>query len=69
MTSLVWNIPIGQLGCLFGYAPSQLLHTCSIAEHVRLKEVLDFIATTEHISVINIPLLLNPKHSSYWEEN
>jgi len=55
------------LGCLPGYAPSQLLHT--LAEYGRLEKVLDFIATTENISVINILLALNPKHCSYWEEN
>jgi len=33
------------------------------------KKVLDFIAATENINVINILLALNPKHSSYWEEN
>jgi len=33
------------------------------------KKVLDIIATTENISVINILLILNPKHSSYREEN
>jgi len=32
------------------------------------KKVLDFIATTKNITVINILLVLNPKHSSYWEE-
>jgi len=34
-----------------------------------LEKVLDFLATTENVSVINILLVLNPKHSSYWEEN
>jgi len=57
------------LGWLLGCAPSQLLHTCSLAEHGRLERVLDFTATIENISVINILLLLNPKYSSYWEEN
>jgi len=33
------------------------------------RKVLDVIATTENISVINVLLVLNPKHSSYWEEN
>jgi len=47
----------------------QLLHTCSLAEYEKLEKVLDFIATTENISVINILLMLNPKHCSYWEEN
>jgi len=28
---MVWNISIGQLGCPSGYAPSQLLYTCSLA--------------------------------------
>jgi len=31
------------LGC----ALSQLLHACSLAEHGKLKTVLDFLATTE----------------------
>jgi len=30
---------------------------------------LIFLATTENSSVIKILLVLNPKHSSYWEEN
>jgi len=33
------------------------------------KKVLDFTATTENVSIINILLVLNPKHGSYWEEN
>jgi len=33
------------------------------------KKVLDFTATAENMSVINILLILNPKHSNYWEEN
>jgi len=33
------------------------------------EKVLDFIATTENISVINILPVSNPKHDSYWEEN
>jgi len=48
-----------------GYAPSQLLYTCSLAEYEKLEKVLDFIATIENISVINILLILNPKHNSY----
>jgi len=65
---MIWNISIGQLGSLPGSAPSQLPHTCSLAEYEKLEKVLHFIATTENVSVINI-LLLNPKYSSYWEEN
>jgi len=57
------------LGSLPGCAPSQLLHTCPLAKHGKLEKVLDFLATTENINAINIPLILNPKHSSYWEEN
>jgi len=34
-----------------------------------LGKVLDFLATTKNISVINVLLILNPKHSSYWEQN
>ena len=45
-----------------------LLHTRSATKYEKLKKFLDFSATTENISVISI-LLLNPKHSSYWEEN
>jgi len=62
---MVWNISIGLLGCLSGYAPSQLLHTCSLDEHKELEKVLDFIATAVNISVINILPILNLKHSSY----
>jgi len=64
MTSMVWNISTGQLRCVSGCAPSQLLHTCSLAECEKLEKVLNFIATAENISVINILLVLNPKHSS-----
>jgi len=67
--STVWNISTGQLGDLPGCAPSQLLHTCSRAEYGKLGKVLDFIATPENISVINVLLILNPNHSSYWQEN
>jgi len=63
MTFMVWNISTGQLGWLTGYAPSHLLHTCSSAEYEKLETVFDFLATTEN-SVINILLILNPKHSS-----
>jgi len=66
---MVWNISIGQLGLADSDAPPQLLHTCSFAEYGRLEKVLDFIATAENISVINMLLVLNPKHSRYWEEN
>jgi len=70
MMSMVWNISIGQ--------PGLAAQLCSLPVPAHLlisrtwetrKQVLDFIATTENISVINILLLLNPKHSSYWEEN
>jgi len=69
MMFMVWNISLGQLGYLSGCAPSQLLHTCSSAEYEKLGKVLDFLAITENFSVTNILLVLNPKHSSYWEEN
>jgi len=49
-----------------GCAPSPLLHACSLAEYGRLERVLDFTATTENISVINIFLVLNPKHRGYF---
>jgi len=66
---MLGSISIGQLGYLSGYAPSQLLHACSLAEPWETGKVLDFSATTENISVINILLVLKPKHSSYWEES
>ena len=66
---MVWSISIVQLGYLSVCAPSQLLHTCSLAVYEKLEKLLDFITTAENIGVINIRLLLNPKHSSYREEN
>jgi len=65
MTSMAWNISIGQLGCLSGCASCQLLHACSLAEYGKLEKVLDFLATAENITITNILLLLNLKHSSY----
>jgi len=58
--------PLASLGQLPGCAPSQLLHTWSLAE--RNKRILDFLAATKTISGSNILRVLNPKHSSYWEE-
>jgi len=66
---MVWNISIGQLGYLSGCAPSQLLHSCSVAEQEKLEKVLHFRATTVNIGVTNILLVLNSKHSRYLEEN
>jgi len=62
--SVVRNISVGQLGCLSGNAPSQLLHPCSLAEYEKLEEVLDFIAEPENISLVNILLVLNLKHTA-----
>jgi len=69
LTSMVRNIFIGHLGPADGNALSQLLHTCSLAEYGRLENVLNFIAATGNISIINILLVLNPKHRRYWEGN
>jgi len=71
MMSRYGMFPLASLGWLPGCAPSQLLHTCASAEHGRLGKALDFIAKTENSynSALNIRLVLNPKHSSYWEEN
>jgi len=41
MTFMVRNISIGQLVCLCGCAPSQLLHTCTSAEDQKLEKVPD----------------------------
>jgi len=57
--------PVVSLGQLPGCAPSQLLHTGSLAEYEKLEKVLGFIATTENFSDVNSLLILNPKHSSY----
>jgi len=46
-----------------------LLHSCSLAEYEKLEKVLDYIATTENINVMNILPVLNAKHGSCWEEN
>jgi len=64
MTSMVWNISTGQPGYQSGYAPSHLLHTCSLAEYGRLEKVLESLATNT-IGVINILLVINPKHINY----
>jgi len=45
------------------------MHTCPLAEHEKLEQVLYLLAATKNIIVINILLVLNPKHSSYWEKN
>jgi len=66
MTSMLWNISIGQLGYLSACAPS---HSCTPAHQLKLEKVLDFIGMTENINVFSIVVVLNPKHSSYWEEN
>jgi len=68
MTFMVWNISIGQLGL------SAWLGSCLAPAHHWLntgdwKKVLDFLLTTKNISVINILLMVNPKYSTYWEEN
>jgi len=34
-----------------------------------LEDILEIPATTKNISIINVLLVLNPKHSSYSEEN
>jgi len=39
VTSMVWNISTGQPGCLSVCAPSQLLHTCSLAEYEKLGKI------------------------------
>jgi len=54
---------------LSGYAPSQLPHTWLLAMYQKPEKALDFIATTKTVSIINIFLLLNLKHSSYREGN
>ena len=58
----LWHgiFPLASLGYLSGSVPSQLLYICSLAEHKKLKEVLDFLVTTKNNRVINTLLLLNP---------
>jgi len=48
MMSKVWNISVGQPGYLPACAPSQLLHTCPLAECEKLEKVLYFRATAEN---------------------
>jgi len=46
--------------------------SCTPAHQLNMrswKKVPDFVATTENISVIDVLLVLKPKHSSYWEGN
>jgi len=69
MRSMVWNISTRQLGLAAWLCSLPAPAHYSLAEQGRLEKALDFTATTENISVINTPLILNPKHSSYWEEN
>jgi len=51
---IIWYgiFPLASLGWLPGSAPSQLLHTCPLAEHGKLKKVLDFLATTKNTSIL-----------------
>jgi len=50
------------VSCLAMVSP--FVHTCLLTEYENWKKkVLDFIATTENLSVTNILLVLNPKHS------
>jgi len=44
MTSMVWNISIGQLAFAW---------LCSLAKHGKVKKVLDFLATAKNISVLS----------------
>jgi len=57
MLPMIWSISIGQ--------PGLAAWLCSLPAPAHPQDS----ATTKNISVINILLLLNPKHSSYWEEN
>ena len=69
MTPMVWNVSTGQPGLSAWLCSLPALQACSWAGYEKLEEVLDITATTKTISVSNILLLLNPKHSSYWGEN
>ena len=53
-------------GCLALLPPS----SCPPAYQMSMGnwKVFGFLATTTNISVINILLVLNPKHSTYWEQ-
>jgi len=69
MTFMVWNISIGRLGLAAWLCSLPALALLIIIWVRETGRSPSFSATTENISVINIFLLLNPKHSSYWEEN
>ena len=47
-TFIVWNISIGQLGYLSGYALAQLPHTCSLAEFKKLEKSLIYSNNRKH---------------------
>jgi len=49
--------------------PPSSCTACASAEHGKLEKVLNFLAKVKNISVINMVLVLNPKHSSYREGN
>ena len=53
--------PLASWAWRAGYAPSHLLHTCSLAKHGRPEKILQFFATAKNISVVNILRVLNPK--------
>jgi len=66
---MVWNISLASLGIHLAVFPPS---SCTPAHQLNMRnwaKVLDFLATIKNISVINIILVLNPKHSSYWEAN
>jgi len=62
---MVWKISVGQLGLSAWLCSLPASAHCSLAEYEKLEKVLDFLAITENITVINILLILNPKHRSY----
>ena len=60
--------PLASWVQLSGCVPS---HSCTPAHwlNMGLEDILEIPATTKNISIINVLLVLNPKHSSYSEEN
>ena len=68
--SMVWNTSSGQLGLA--------AWLCSLPAPAHMfaswiweigKKVLDLIATTKNVNIVNISLILNRKNNSYCEEN
>jgi len=69
MTSMLWIFPLASLAIHLALLPPSSCTPPHQPNTGNWKKVRDFLATTKTISIINILLILNSKHSSYWKEN